>query len=162
MSFSKGKPSISIDDILMITDEANIASRYLNINNIPCVISSPLRQDNHPSLGIYTPNGTEVNYIDFSTHEGGRIFKLLSKIWNCSIEDTYLRIYSDFTSSSNKDVSIRTSNISIRKSSNEYTRIECKIREWQPHDISYWRSFGISLDWLKYAEVYPISHKIIT
>jgi hypothetical protein len=39
--------------------------------------------------------------------------------------------------------------------------LECKTREWKQHDIEYWNSFGISLDWLKYADVYPISHKII-
>ena len=35
------------------------------------------------------------------------------------------------------------------------------MREWQEHDIAYWESYGISLPWLKYAEVYPISHKIV-
>ena len=40
--------------------------------------------------------------------------------------------------------------------------MECRVREWQSHDIAYWQSFGITLEWLKYAEVYPISHKIVT
>jgi hypothetical protein len=39
--------------------------------------------------------------------------------------------------------------------------MECRVREWQAYDIAYWESYGISLEWLKYAEVYPISHKII-
>ena len=39
--------------------------------------------------------------------------------------------------------------------------MECKVREWRKHDIEYWESYGISLEWLKYANVHPISHKII-
>ena len=41
------------------------------------------------------------------------------------------------------------------------TDLQCRVREWRKHDIEYWQSFGISLDWLKYADIYPISHKIV-
>jgi hypothetical protein len=39
--------------------------------------------------------------------------------------------------------------------------LKCRIREWRDYDIEYWASYGIDLQWLKWAEVYPISHKII-
>lgn len=163
MSFSPGKPSVSLQDVLSVTTEADIASRYLGIKAIPCVMQSPLRQDNHPSFGIYSPNGIEVNYIDFSTQEGGRIFTLLTLMWNVSFEEVYARIYNDFCrAQSASDISIRTSRLQIQKSGTNNVKMECRVREWQKHDIAYWQSFGISLEWLKYAEVYPISHKIIT
>ena len=163
MSFSPGKPSVSLQDVLSVTTEADIASRYLGIKAIPCVMQSPLRQDNHPSFGIYSPNGTEVNYIDFSTQEGGRIFTLLTLMWNVSFEEVCARIYNDFCrAQSASDISIRTSRLQIQKSGTNNVKMECRVREWQKHDIAYWQSFGISLEWLKYAEVYPISHKIIT
>ena len=44
---------------------------------------------------------------------------------------------------------------------NEETGLQCRIRCWRQHDIEYWGSFGISLEWLKYADIYPISHKIV-
>ena len=44
---------------------------------------------------------------------------------------------------------------------NEETDLQCRIRCWKQHDIEYWESFGISLEWLKYADIYPISHKIV-
>lgn len=163
MSFSPGKPSVSLQDVLSVTTEADIASRYLGIKAIPCVMQSPLRQDNHPSFGIYSPNGIEVNYIDFSTQEGGRIFTLLTLMWNVSFEEVCARIYNDFCrAQSASDISIRTSRLQIQKSGTNNVKMECRVREWQKHDIAYWQSFGISLEWLKYAEVYPISHKIIT
>ena len=46
-------------------------------------------------------------------------------------------------------------------SSSELTKIEVKVRPWEKYDYEYWASYGIEKQWLKYAEVYPISHKII-
>ena len=162
MPFSPG-PSVSLRDVLNVTTEADITSHYLGIQSIPCVIQSPLRQDNHPSFGIYSPDGVEVNYIDFSTHEGGRIFTLLSKMWNIPFEEVCVKIYNDFSQTkSAANTSIRISRIPIRKSGSNEVKLECRVREWKRHDLDYWESFGISLEWLKYAEVYPISHKIVT
>lgn len=49
-----------------------------------------------------------------------------------------------------------------RKEANGQSKVEVKIRLWHDYDYDYWRSYGIEPKWLKYAEVYPISHKIIT
>lgn len=163
MPFSSGRPSVSLQEVLSVTTEATIASHYLGIKAIPCLIQSPLRQDNHPSFGIYSPNGTEVNYIDFSTRESGRIFKLLSKIWNIPYEEVYTRIYKDFSQSNSiTPINIVASNIKTKEYNTNSIEIEVKIRKWENYDIEYWKSYGISLEWLKYAEVYPISHKIVT
>lgn len=163
MPISQGRPSVSLQDVLNVTTEADIASRYLGVQAIPCVMQSPLRQDNHPSFGVYSPDGVEVNYIDFSTHEGGRIFTLLTRMWNISFEEVCARIYHDFSrAQSASGTSIRTSRVQIRKSGPSNVKMECRVREWRSYDIAYWQSFGITLEWLKYAEVYPISHKIIT
>lgn len=163
MPFSSGRPSVSLQEVLSVTTEATIASHYLGIKAIPCLIQSPLRQDNHPSFGIYSPNGTEVNYIDFSTRESGRIFKLLSKIWNIPYEEVYTRIYKDFSQSNSiTPINIVASNIKTKECNTNSIEIEVKIRKWENYDIEYWKSYGISLEWLKYAEVYPISHKIVT
>lgn len=163
MPISQGRPSVGLQDVLNVTTEADIASRYLGVQAIPCVMQSPLRQDNHPSFGVYSPDGVEVNYIDFSTHEGGRIFTLLTRMWNISFEEVCARIYHDFgRAQSASGTSIRTSRVQIRKSGPSNVKMECRVREWRSYDIAYWQSFGITLEWLKYAEVYPISHKIIT
>lgn len=163
MPISQGRPSVGLQDVLNVTTEADIASRYLGVQAIPCVMQSPLRQDNHPSFGVYSPDGVEVNYIDFSTHEGGRIFTLLTRMWNVSFEEVCARIYHDFSrAQSASGTSIRTSRVQIRKSGPSNVKMECRVREWRSYDIAYWQSFGITLEWLKYAEVYPISHKIIT
>lgn len=160
--FSTGKESISLSDILNKASEFDILSYYLGITKIPIVINSPLRTDNRPSFGIYSANGFNVLYKDFSTGESGNIFNLLSKIWNKNYHDTLVKIYHDMDSCQNKSsVKVRNNhNRSSRHSLSDST-LQCKVRDWKSHDIQYWNTFGISLKMLKYCNVHPISHIII-
>lgn len=155
---SSGKPNmINLDELMDITTEAEIASKYLGITEIPCVINSPLRRDNNPSFGLYSPDGNKVKFIDFATKESGGIFDLLGKLWNKDFSSVLRTIY----------YNLPKSNITINKTNqkkiihNSVSEIKCKVREWADYDIKYWESYGITLNWLKYANVYPISHKII-
>lgn len=158
---SKGKESDEPYEDLGSLTEADVAAYYLNITSIPCLVSSPLRIDKKPSLALYSPNGTEVNYKDFSTNEGGRIWTLLSKMWNCSYREVQRKVYNDL---GNKSLGTKVGIGSYNSRSvkmNQYLDLQCKVREWRNYDIEYWASYGISLKWLKYADVYPISHKIV-
>jgi len=149
--------------LLELTNECSLAGYYLGITKLPCLINSPLRVDNHPSFSIYTTDGQTVYYRDFATGERGSFLELMSKLWCISYDDVIDRIYRDITKN-NSNVSItllKSNNTSISKLSDSNTILECKIREWRDYDIEYWKSYGITLDWLKYADVYPISHKII-
>jgi hypothetical protein len=65
----KTNSSLTKDDILLHHKEADIIGYYFGIKRIPCIISSPLRKDDKPSLGLYSPDGERVNYIDFATNE---------------------------------------------------------------------------------------------
>lgn len=141
--------------------QADIAAYYLNIKSIPSLIHSPLRQDNKPSFALYCPKGTEVNYKDFSTGESGTIWSLLMKMWNCSYREANAKVYNDLGTKS-YGTKVGVGNFATRHCKiNSYIDLKCKVREWRDYDLEYWGSYGISLKWLKYADVYPISHKII-
>lgn len=163
MSFSPGRSSISLEDILNKATEADILSFYLGVNEVPCVIHSPLREDKRPSFGLYSIDGKRIFYTDLATKARGGLFDLLSSMWGINYRQVLERINEDlpkFTSSSSiksyNPCKVRTTNVY-----NSNSDLQCKIREWRQYDIEYWKSYGISLDWLKYAEVYPISHKIV-
>lgn len=151
----KPKNNIRLAEILKNLNEVDILSRYLGISKLPCVISSPLRKDSNPSFGLYTKDGVHVKWRDFSTREGGSIFELLTRYWNCDLNEAVSRILTDFPDSINTTKNQRSQ---YKQSASQ---LQCKVRPWQKHDIEYWESYGISLEWLKYAEVYPISHKIV-
>lgn len=158
---SKGKKSEEFIDISNIKD-IDIVSYYLGITSIPCLIHSPLRKDDNPSFSLYSYDGETIKYMDFSTREHGNLYNLFSKMWNCSYIDAIKRIKNDMGNNIPQNAVIKERyhrRNSIRKSSG--IDLKCKVREWRQYDIDYWESYGITLDWLKFADVYPISHKII-
>lgn len=165
MSFSKGKKSVSIEEILNKVSESDIAFHYLNIDKIPCFINSPLRKDTKASFGIYTKDKSRIYWTDLATKDRGGIFDLLCLLWGCSLIKVLERIKNDIEtkkfSSTNKELNHLGNKIKTISTYSESSDLECKTRDWEPHDIEYWNSYGISLEWLKYADVYPVSHKII-
>lgn len=154
--------NISLDEIFLKVSEFDILNYYFGITEVPCLINSPFRHDNNPSLGFYTKDGKEILWTDFATKEGGNTIMLLSKFWGESYIEVKRHLWEDLPKITNTNGTIKTTNTynKIRKSKGII--VECKIREWKKHDIEYWESYGITLKWLKYANVFPISHTIIT
>ena len=158
---SKGRKSEEYIDISHIR-EADIAAYYLGVKSIPCLIASPLRQDKKPSFSLFSNNGEEVGFIDYSTREHGSIIDLLMRMWNCDFVEAKKRIANDM-GDAKLNISVGKSSYSSRISvrTNSGIDLQCRVREWRDYDLEYWGSYGISLKWLKYADVYPISHKIV-
>ena len=163
MAFSSGKSSVSLDDILSKVTEADILSYYLGVTEVPCIINSPLRQDRRPSFGLYSSDGIRIFYIDLATKDSGGLFDLLGKMWNCDFKEVLSKINEDISKFCGGANIHSYTPCAVRSTSsyNKDTDLQCKIRDWRDYDIEYWASYGITLEWLKYAEVYPISHKIV-
>lgn len=163
MALSIGELYKPWEDILMTVSEIDILKYYFNIDTLPIVINSPLREDKHPSFSIYMTNRRRIKFFDFATKDKGNLVELLMKYFNLSYYSLMLKVSKDLlyinsSTSSFKYKCVCKSTVYKKHES----AIECKIREWRDYDIKYWESFGISLPWLKYAEVYPISHTIVT
>lgn len=161
--FSTGKNSVTFDEIKSKVSDADLVSAYLGVNEVPCIISSPLRKDAHPSFGLYSNDGNRIYWVDLATKDRGGIYDLLCQLWHCNYREVLERIQRDFnrftSGATIKDyVPCAIQDIETNRSNSE---MECKVREWRQYDIDYWASYGVPLEWLKYAEVYPISHKII-
>lgn len=163
MAFGTGELSITLEDILAKTTEFEILNYYFMVDELPIVINSPLREDNKPSFGLYTLDDKKVHYYDFSTKDKGGLFDLLMKYWGESYKATLMRVWEDLPNFSNTNVKF---NNTIKKKTYQSLKsrnidLQCKVREWRDYDLDYWASYGISLEWLKYADIYPISHKIV-
>ena len=154
---SKGTDTISIDDVRRITTDYEVVNKYLGISVIPSNINSILREDKNPSLCIF-PYKDSLFFKDFGTNQSGNIYQLLSLYWNIPLNQVYRKIYNDFTSANYKSCCCKNkiSKTIIKKKSN--INIKVKIRNWKPWDIEYWSSYGISLKWLEYCDIFPISH----
>lgn len=162
MAIGKSNPSVTLDDILSKTTEVDILAYYLGVTEIPCIIHSPLRIDNNASFGLYSRDGHRIFYVDFAIKERGSTFDILSQLWGCNYMETLAKIANDIPKFTTKISNVKANVDKMPKVSRlNSTELQCKVRDWASYDIEYWESYGITLEWLKYAEVYPISHKII-
>lgn len=161
MAISKGNTSATIQELCENIGEANILSKYLNIHRIPCLINSPIRKDNNPSFSIYSTDGEHIKWKDHSNNTGGNLYSLLSLLWDCSFIEVLNKVIDDFKTNTKDKENIKIICHCTKLNVNNKVELKCKIRQWKEYDIKYWESYGINLSWLKYAEVYPISHKII-
>lgn len=161
MAIGVGKSSVTLEDILKRVTEADIVSYYFGISEIPCVINSPLREDKNPSFGFHTSDGRRIHWIDYSTNERGGVFDLLMRVMNCSYIECLEDVYNRMVKGSEVKVTTTRCNMHITHEYNSDIKLECKVRDWKDYDIAYWESYGVTLKWLKWAEVYPISHKIV-
>ena len=152
---SKGTDTISIDDVRRITTDYEVVNKYLGISVVPSNINSILREDKNPSLCIF-PYKDSLFYKDFGTNQSGNIYQLLSLYWNIPLNQVYRKIITDFNSNNKLSCCKKSSKTIIKRKSN--INIKVKIRNWKPWDIEYWSSYGISLKWLEYCDIFPISH----
>lgn len=123
-----------------------------------------MRRDTSPSLGWYATNSGRIKFKDFATNEHGTLLDFLCMYWKCSKKELFEKL----TSRVINGEKVRTANITTvytelkNRANPRSSTLEVKTREWNKRDIEYWESFGIPLFWLEWAEVYPISHTIIT
>lgn len=163
--FSRGKEdNITLPEIVSKISESEILYHYLGVTEIPCVINSPLREDRNPSFGLYSLDGEHVFYRDFSTKDTGGTFTLFSRLWGINFQEVLNRIYKELIQNNYTTHTIVGKQAQVRsiKNLDNDTTLDVKVRDWKDYDLEYWGSYGITLEWLQWAEVYPISHKFVT
>ena len=163
MIVGKTSSNISKNEIFDKFSESQILSSvFPEIVSLPCLMCSPLRQDKHPSFSIYMSNGGHIYYKDHATGERGGLLDLLCSYWNCTFNQVLDRLCTMLIGSG--DITIKPKQIKTltRKEADQLTKVQVVVRPWRDYDYEYWASYGVEKQWLKYAEIYPISHKIVT
>ena len=158
-----GKTSVSKTEIFSKFSETQVlCAVFPEVKSLPCLIPSPLRADKKPSFSIYMTNGGHIAWKDHAKQEdNGTLVDLLCKYWNCSFLQALEKLCE--LPALKDSVTIKPKQIKTftRKEIDDNTKIQVTVRPWKDYDYDYWASYGIGRKWLKYAEIYPISHKII-
>lgn len=164
MVVGKTSSSISKTEIFSRFSETDVlCTVFPEITEIPCLICSPLRADNNPSFSVYMDNNNHIRFKDHGNpNVQGGLIDLLCKYWNCTFNQCIDRICTLMIKDT--DITIKPKQIRTftRKESDTLSKLQVTIRPWRDYDYAYWESYGITRQWLKYAEIYPISYKIIT
>ena len=160
MSFGKCNKSICLDDILNKVSEVDILNHYFGISTLPILINNPLRADKNASLSVFINEKDNVILKDFGSYKSYNLWSFLMEFWNLKYEEVFEKISKELNNI-NSTLHTFKSKKYQNKTRSKFL-LECKIRDWKDYDLQYWESFGISLPWLKFGEVYPISHTFIT
>ena len=165
MQIGKTASSISKTEIFEKYSETEVLTAvFPEITSIPCKISSPFRADSNPSFSIYLNDSKHICFKDFGdTSSHGSLLDLLCKFWDCSFHQVFDKILEVMAKTKGTDVAIKPKQIKTltRKEASELTKIQVAVRPWRDYDYKYWESYGIEKQWVKYAGILPISHKII-
>lgn len=164
MVVGKTYSNISKTEIFSKFSEAQVLSTVLpEVTEIPCVISSPLREDKHPSFCFYMSDCNHIRYIDYANRSiNGGIVDFLCEYWKCTFSQALDKIGKIMIKDNNINIKPKQIKTFTRKESDHLTKLQVTVRPWRDYDYEYWESYGITKQWLKYAEIYPISYKIIT
>lgn len=156
--------SISKTEIFSKFSETQVLSTvFPDITEIPCKICSPFRMDKNPSFGIYMSNNNHIRYKDFGRPGiQGSLMDLLCEYWKCTFDQALEKICKLMIKDDNVTIKPKQIKTFTHKEANAMSSIQVKVRPWRDYDFEYWSSYGISKQWLRYAEIYPISYEIIT
>ena len=146
------------EDISM--SDMGILERYIGITKLPCTVTSPLRDDDKNPSFSFQLRGNTVYWKDFGTGESGTIIGLLSQLWHVSYKEALLKIQLDTEHRIPRLALIRKYKGKMHVNSNSTLKV--KIREWKNWDTEYWKGYGISKEFCKWCNVYPVSHALFT
>ncbi len=155
--------TISKKEVLEYVTQEQIYSYYLEKQiEIPYKSSSPLRDDDVPSFGLYyhrDGSGT-IMWNDYGLRESGDCFKLVSKMYNLNFNEALCKVMVDFGLSNFKISAKKVKNYSKIKKviQKNPIRIGIKTRKWNKADANYWSSYGISRKTLIKYNVIPIEY----
>lgn len=153
-----GKETLDYHELSKEVDFPRLLNEFFGVTSIPCLINSPLREDKHPSFKIYSPDGTTLYFKDFSTGEHGGMIKLFSLLWGVTMPEAVDRLNKRIDS---PVVKKDYRKVKISNTLESSKRLEVKVRKWKSCDKEYWESYGVTIEALINADVYPVSHRII-
>lgn len=141
-----------LKDILRTTTEYDIYSFYIGSQfKIGRVMKSPLRNDIHPSFGIFKSSiRGNLMWKDQATGKSGNVIMFVTELFNISYEDAIQKIVYD-------NIKITTEGINITESYKKIkTSISIQKKNLTERDDEYWEQYFITRDILKKYNVYPI------
>lgn len=162
MPISNGATTVTLDDILDYKTEIEILEFYLDINDLPVMINSPLRIDKDPSFKIdYDENG-HIRFYDFGgLNQHGGLFDLLMSLYKLPFQGVLSKIYDEMIAGKPLEKIERNRGSTIKEYKPKISKLDVKVRKLRQYDLDFWMQGGITEEWLKFGDIYPISHMFI-
>ena len=146
---------INEEEILKRTTEYDIYLTYMPTKfEVGRILSSPFRQDSHPSFGIFKATTTgALLFKDQATEHVGNCFKFVSILFDLTYKKALKKIWDEIILGG----IISTKGVEIRDYyKNKKTIVSVKRKNFTKTDDDYWGQYHLDRDILKYYNVFPI------
>lgn len=173
------------DYILKEVSQITIFSTYLGITpeliqhciDTGELITSPLREDVHPTCGFRYDVRGKLKFKDFSGHFWGDCFDLVAFVMssmyrieiNISNKSDFIKVlrhitfvFKDIFYGEEKDENlIKEISNTIGNIKRTKSIIELVVRNWNENDKEYWNKIGVPLSFLNINFIYPVEQYYI-
>lgn len=154
LTINAGSLPITLDNILKIVSEDDILAYYFHIYKLPTLINSPLREDKNPSFSIYKTNNNGIRCFDFGLKRSYGLYDLLMEYFHLDFRALLDKIWRDMC---RMQTSFDTINRPITRQTSQDIKFEVCTRPFRDYDLEFWKSFGITQQWLRFGRVFAIS-----
>ena len=149
--------NLCLEELLKKITEYDVYHHYLGSKfKVGQIMSSPFREDKHPSFGVFKSSNGALLWKDQATGKTGNIVTFVKEIENLYHNKQALKlIYDKFVKGiiqpTIEGIRVREHYDRLRKS------ISIKRQNFTRSDDEYWLQYGISRETLKKYNVYPIT-----
>ena len=167
--FNPQKVVPNVDYVRALLKDEEIYSFYIPGIKFNTYFSSPIgEKDNVPSFSVFwSYRYNKFMFKEFRYGYFGDVYDLVGKMFLYNtIERVCMRILRDFGLDDDffidEDIAkIKPSRIypykKVSTARKSRATLRVVIRKWLPHDLDFWKKFGIDEKWLKRGSVFPIS-----
>jgi len=148
---------LTLEELLKYITEYDVYRHYLGSKfKVGQIMSSPFREDKHPSFGVFKSTNGAILWKDQATGKTGNIVTFVKEIEGLYHNKQALKlIYDKFVRGiiqpTPEGIRIRNSYSKLRKS------ISIKRQNFTKNDDEYWSQYHIERETLKKYNVYPIT-----
>lgn len=165
------KPFPTYQEIFKSITDQQIFQSYIPNITFNTSMSSPLGEpDDKPSFSVFWSD--RYNKFLFKEHRygwSGDCFDFVQKLYGYeTLTEALMQVCIDFgltqyhiNPNLKKGVLKVIKKVKPINKFNYKVSIDFTIRKWNDDDIEYWKSYGISKDWLKNSGIYPIKYYFI-
>lgn len=155
------KPTITKNLILSRFSEEQIMEYYLRVPISKKLFRSPLRNDHIPTCSLYRNDKGQLIFKDFATGQYLNVFGVVQAMFHCDYWEALRIIANDFGIVRDNTLQRNPGKINLsppRVEEREISKIQVEIQPFTELELKWWAKYGITLEILKYFEVYSCKH----
>ena len=158
------EPKITKDFLLSYNSEETYMSFYLGIPIKKGLFCSPLRKDNSPTCSFYRNKQGDLIFKDFNGSFYGNFISVVMYKYSLNYSEALKAIANDFnlikTPGYVKHKGIVRDNIQ-KFEPPETSLIRVEVQDFQPKELEWWMTFGITEKTLKKFNVYSCKNILV-